>query len=160
MDIVPSKQPSFLNKITNLFSFSAKVPAKSAIDELEALPMEPNHSSPDNTPRILNLVKVHAFPKSYSCVCGDDKEGCCGRARRWLELISKSNRTLDFQNMIKLYHDLLNCDIEEEDQLLQIRRDISRTFPKVQQFIEDQGKSALERVLLAFSRYDRSIGYV
>jgi len=52
----------------------------------------------------------------------------------------------------------------------QIMKDLSRTFPKCEQFKakpfsesnggQEDGLQSLKRVLLAFSKYDKSIGYV
>jgi Rab-GTPase-TBC domain len=61
--------------------------------------------------------------------------------------------------MRNLYNQLTKCEIlsDYEDQIM---KDLQRTFPRCPQFKSQKGLDCLKRVLLAFSRYDQSIGYV
>ena len=52
-------------------------------------------------------------------------------------------------------------DIEHTADLTQINRDLNRTFPKDKFFREkSEGQKQLERILIAFCRFDPEIGYV
>ena len=52
-----------------------------------------------------------------------------------------------------------NCDKEEEDSKSLIERDLRRTFPHHPSFKSAKGINKMRRLLLAYSEYDRSVGY-
>ena len=68
----------------------------------------------------------------------------------------------DFQKNRRVYLNLLGVESNISGSELQIEKDITRTFPQQAIFQQraGEGQQSLSRVLLAFSKYDNTIGYV
>lgn len=64
--------------------------------------------------------------------------------------------------MRTMYLDILDSPSDGLEQtLIQIKRDIIRTYPNIPLFRKDsEGYLDLEKLLIAYCKYDRCIGYV
>ncbi len=98
------------------------------------------------------------------CKCAKEKGArMCERAKWWLYSANhqKSGKTFSYEAMKCNYQAILklDCEIEEEVEQ-QIKRDLSRTFPRHKWFINGGGMEELHRVLRAYAIYSKHIGYV
>ena len=71
------------------------------------------------------------------------------------DISSKKNKIL-YENLLKVHEDSLDVN---GDNLRQIKKDLSRTYPSNTIFKDDRILSKLKNVLRAFSNYDNSIKY-
>lgn len=114
-------------------------------------------------------VKTVFKPSSFTCQCPrGDVDYCCERARGWLTAVlekeqlnnKKPNITQSQLESMRQSYTQLTRTRELSDYEDQICKDLGRTFPRAEQFKDEAGLEALKRVLLAYSRYDKSVGYV
>ncbi|CAI2382634.1 unnamed protein product [Moneuplotes crassus] len=80
---------------------------------------------------------------------------CCNRALKWIEPIYTSQ-------MKSMYEGIKDSPTDGlEHSIIQIKRDINRTYPNQDFFKKDtEGYMMLESLLTSYCKYDRSIGYV
>ena len=82
------------------------------------------------------------------------------QVKNWLNIVYHGN--YDRESMKSMYLGILESPNDGLDQtLVQIKRDIIRTYPNHPLFRKDsEGYLTLEKLLIAYCKYDRCIGYV
>jgi len=110
------------------------------------------------SPKASKQLSTHRF----KCSCAPSSEPyACASAFQWL-LHANKMAPFDFQKNRRVYLNLLGVENNISGSELQIEKDITRTFPQQAIFQQraGEGQQSLSRVLLAFSKYDNTIGYV
>lgn len=98
----------------------------------------------------------------YKCKCLKEKSislDFCDNISYILSLTKMKMDNIEFlSNLKKHYLEILNQNDEDfdlNDNMKQIDKDISRTYPTINLFKTEEGKIQLRNVLKAFSKYDR-----
>eukprot|EP00826_Nyctotherus_ovalis_P026185 TRINITY_DN2044_c0_g7_i2.p1 TRINITY_DN2044_c0_g7~~TRINITY_DN2044_c0_g7_i2.p1 ORF type:complete len:346 (+),score=81.32 TRINITY_DN2044_c0_g7_i2:70-1107(+) len=100
------------------------------------------------------------------CKCPKDKFlPCCKRCKQWIDVLyEKKGIHFEHAKYKVQYEEILNAETDEKqahNNSLQIRRDLSRTYPECAYYKENcAGQKAMENVLTAYSKYDTHVGYV
>ena len=77
------------------------------------------------------------------------------RADVWARLTQ--SKTLGVRNDV-LYRQLIMSQLSTAKER-EIRQDVTRTFPELPVYMQEKGKEALYRVLMAYSIYDSEVAY-
>lgn len=112
-----------------------------------------------NSQKPLGLVsKAHS--KSISKTQIVQELSWCKRVVFWIETVFKGD--YNCSKMKQMYEGILESpDDGLEQSIIQIKRDVNRTYPTHPLFKSDSpGFKTLENLLIAYSKYDRCIGYV
>ena len=99
---------------------------------------------------------VSLVERMYNKVRARSNNKTCWRAQKWLE---KSHLPEEADDV---YESILGSYVSTDDfqqSLKQINLDVKRTFPDELYFGTEVGQEALRRVLMAYCKYDISIGY-
>lgn len=93
------------------------------------------------------------------CLKSSVLSNSCVFAEIWLASFHKIETEMDF--LMKRYEELVNIGLHT-NYLIQITKDIQRTFPTEKYFRDpdEEGQQKLERVLRAFAAFDKEVGYV
>lgn len=103
-----------------------------------------------------DIADFNVLVRGYLTVFRTEKAMSCKRARRWLEKCRVKNAAEE--SYIAILDTPVDCQIFAMSQH-QIDLDLLRTYPD-EAYFAGQGKAALRRVLLAYAKYDPSLGYV
>jgi hypothetical protein len=84
-----------------------------------------------------------------------NKLNCCERVLYWMDIVFQGDYERDV--MKSMYEGILYSPTDGlEQSIIQIKRDINRTYPSYPLFKQDSlGFKALEDLLIAYCKYDR-----
>jgi hypothetical protein len=103
-----------------------------------------------------DVAHFNILVRGYMSVFSSNSSHSCKRARTWLEKCRvKSASEGTYQALLDTPVDCRNFEMSRH----QIELDLMRTYPD-EAYFSGTGKGALRRVLIAFAKYDPSLGYV